>query len=128
MIEKGSMVIIKRLSGWIGLFLLLAFSAFPSPALARAHSADPWDWIIQHVCADASDRPVPADPYNGCPSGTHERRLKLGDPMPYLRHDQPGPGQPHGFQRHNSYPLVDRHFGGIVSANDSTSAIMSLPA
>ena len=63
-------MIIKRLSGWIGLFLLLAFSAFPSPALARAHATDPWDWIIQHVCADASDRPVPADPYDGCPPGT----------------------------------------------------------
>ena len=90
----------------------------PSAALAKAHSTDPWDWIIQHVCADASDRPVPADPYDGCPGGTHDRRLKLGDPMPYLRHDQPGPGHPHGFQRHDSYPLADRHFGGVVSATD----------
>ena len=88
------------------------------PAAARAHSTDPWDWILQHVCADASDRPVPADPYDGCPNGTHERPLKLGDPMPYLRHDQPAPGHPDGFQRHDSYPLVDRHFGGVVSASD----------
>ena len=90
----------------------------PSAALAKAHSADPWDWIIQHVCADASDRPVAADPYDGCPAGTHERRLKLGDPMPYLRHDQPRPDLPHGVQRHNSYPLADRRFGGLISAND----------
>jgi len=89
-----------------------------SAAPATAHSTDPWDWIIQHVCADASDRPVPADPYNGCPSGTHDRRLKLGDPMPYLRHDQPVPGHPDGLQRHDSYPLVDRHYGGVVSASD----------
>jgi len=98
--------------------LLLAPLLVIRPVHARAHSTDPWDWIIQHVCADVSDRPVPADPYDGCPSGTHERRLKLGDPMPYLRHDQPGPGHPHGFQRRDSYPLADRHFGGMISAND----------
>ena len=88
------------------------------PAAARSHSTDPWDWILQHVCADASDRPVPADPYDGCPNGTHERPLKLGDPMPYLRHDQPAAGHPDGFQRHDSYPLVHRHFGSVVSASD----------
>ena len=88
------------------------------PAHAGAHSTDPWDWIIQHVCADASEHPVPVDPYDGCPSGTHERRLKLGDPMPYLRHDQPAPKHPRGLQRHDSYPLADRHMGGIVSATD----------
>ena len=96
---------------------LCAFLAV-GPAVARGHSTDPWDWIIQHVCADASDRPVPADPYDGCPSGTNERRLKLGDPMPYLRHDQPGPGHPQGFLRRDSYPLADHHFGGVFSAND----------
>ena len=84
----------------------------------RAHSTDPWDWVVQHVCADTSDHPVPADPYAGCPNGTHERRLKLGDPMPYLRHDQPNPRHPQGVQRHDSYPLADRHFGGVVSADD----------
>lgn len=90
----------------------------PSAAESKPHSTDPWDWIIQHVCADSSDQPIPADPYGGCPAGTHERRLKLGDPMPYVRHDQPGPGRLDGFHRHDSYPLVDRHFGGVVSAND----------
>ena len=97
---------------------LLAPALMAWPGDGRTHSADPWDWVIQHVCADVSDHPVPADPYDGCPSGTQERRLKLGDPMPYLRHDQPNPGHPHGLQRHDSYPLVDRHFGGVVSAND----------
>ena len=38
--------------------------------------------------------------------------------MPYLRHDQPGPGHPQGFLRRDSYPLADHHFGGVFSAND----------
>jgi hypothetical protein len=86
----------------------------------RAHSTDPLDWMIQHVCADSADKPVPADPYDGCPDGTHERRLKIGDPMPYLRHDLPGRNgdHPHGYQRNDAYPLIDLHYGGVISAND----------
>ena len=76
---------------WIASLVLL-----PSAAPAKALSMDPWDWIIQHVCADASDRPNGTDPYDGCPAETHERRLKLGDPMPYLRHDQRPPAIPTG--------------------------------
>ena len=32
--------------------------------------------------------------------------------------NQPHPQHPHGMHRHDSYPLIDRHFGGVVSAND----------
>jgi hypothetical protein len=110
-------VSIRPFGGWVGLFMLMAWSGSASAA-PKAHSTDPWDWIIQHVCADGSDRPVPADPYDGYPSGTHERRLKLGDLMPYLRHDQPAPAHPDGVQRHDSYPRVDHHFGGVISATD----------
>ncbi len=38
--------------------------------------------------------------------------------MSYLRHDPPALGHPQGGQRHNSSPLADRHYGGIVSASD----------
>ena len=31
-------------------------------AYRRWHSTEPWEWITQHVCAHASDRPVPEDP------------------------------------------------------------------
>jgi hypothetical protein len=91
------------------------FAAEPSSAQT---STDPWDWIIQHVCADASNLPVPADPYYGCPAGTHNRRLIRGDPMPYSRHDQPWPGYPNGYQRHDAYILLDQRRGSLVSAND----------
>lgn len=109
------MRLVRRLSVFVA-FALVA--AEPSPA--RAHSADPMDWIIQHVCADASDKAVPVDPYGGCFRGTHERRLNINEPLPYYRHDESGQksGHPLGLQRHDAYPIVDRHYGGVVSAND----------
>ena len=88
------------------------------PAAARAHSTDPMDWIIQHVCADASDKPTPVDPYGGCPPGTRDRRLNINEPMPYYRYDKGDRGHPLGFQRHDAYPIIDRHYGAVVSAND----------
>jgi hypothetical protein len=113
---------VKRIAGGILVLCALAFpgSALAEPTAARTHSTDPMDWIIQHVCAGAGDEPVSADPYDGCPAGTHERRLKLGDPLPYYRHDQPGGknNHPFGYQRHDAYPLIDRHYGGVISAND----------
>jgi hypothetical protein len=105
-------------------FLLAAGSWLPAladsapPDAARVHSTDPMDWIIQHACADASNRVVAADPYYQCPAGTKERRLHVGDPLPYLRHDQPRPNRPHGVQRHDAYPIRDYRYGGTVSAND----------
>ncbi len=88
------------------------------PSAARAHSTDAMDWLIQHVCADKEDNLVSVDPYGGRPAGTHERRLALGEDLPYYGHDQPEPGHPLGLQRHDDHPLVDRHYGGIFSAND----------
>ena len=41
--------------------LLAVVLAEGGPAAAQT-STDPWDWIIQHVCADASDHPI-----GGCP-------------------------------------------------------------
>ena len=87
------------------------------PAAAQTSTA-PWDWIIQHICADASNRPVAVDPYGGCPAGTQDRRLGLQDSLPYWKHDQPTAKSPNGTQRHDLHPLRDRQFGGIISAND----------
>src|SRR5208337_669203 len=89
-------------------------------SVARAHSTDAMDWLIQHVCADASDKAAPVDPYGGCPAGTSERCLKINEALPYYRHDEPEQknGHPLGFQRHDAYPITDRRYGGVVSAND----------
>jgi hypothetical protein len=98
--------------------LLLFFAG--GSASARPHSVDPMDWLIQHICVDASNRPIAADPYGGCGAGSLERRLLLDDPIPYLRHDQPGKGgdHPNGFQRLDSHPILDVHSNTVVAAND----------
>jgi hypothetical protein len=98
----------------------VATAAACAPGFARPHSTDPMDWLIQHICADKADKPVPADPYDGCPAGTSERRLKLGEPLPYYRHDEPDEkhNRPLGLQRRDNYPLIDRHYGGVFAAND----------
>jgi hypothetical protein len=101
--------------------LVLALLLFASSsASARPHSVDPMDWLVQHICADSANRPIAVDPYDGCGAGSLERRLRLGDPMPYLRHDQPGKDSdhPNGFQRLDSHPIIDVHTRTIVAAND----------
>jgi hypothetical protein len=73
----------------------------------KALAMDAEDWVIQKVCVDASGNVVPADPYF-CPKGDTLRPLAVGERMPYYRHDQPSqPGNPNGFQRHDSYPILD---------------------
>ena len=117
---QSTLINLRKTSLSFGLGCACVFALGIPFVQARQHSRDPWDWIIQHVCADNADKPVPADPYDGCPANTHERRLKVGDPMPYFRHDQPGKNgdHPQGYQRHDAYPLMDVHYGGMVSAND----------
>lgn len=62
------------------------------------------DLLIQDVCVAADGRLLPDDPYDGCPGGAVQRNLELGEPLPYHRHDQPGPGAPQGYQRHDAFP------------------------
>ena len=42
----------------------------------------------------------------------------INEQPPYYRHDEPDRSHPLGFQRHDAYPIVDRRYGGVVSAND----------
>jgi hypothetical protein len=99
--------------------VLLFFFATGSVS-SRPHSVDPMDWLIEHICADSADRPIAVDPYDGCGSGSTERRLRLDDPMAYLRHDQPGKegNHPNGFQRLDSHPIIDAYSKTIIVAND----------
>ena len=75
------------------------------PDLATAASSLV-DYLIQDVCAGADDVALPVDPYDGCPAGAQRRDLKLGEALPYHRHDQPDGNNPLGFQRHDSFPLA----------------------
>ena len=82
--ERGQMEFIVRNSLFL-ITLVVVTGATCTGGLARPHSTDPMDWIIQHVCADRADKPVPADPYYGCPAGTSESRLKLGRAIAVLQ-------------------------------------------
>ncbi|MDB4928360.1 MAG: hypothetical protein JWM10_844 [Myxococcaceae bacterium] len=62
------------------------------------------DWLIQDVCARPDGTLLADDPWDGCPSGSVRRDLAVGDALPYHRHDQPAPGAPQGYQRHDSFP------------------------
>lgn len=62
------------------------------------------DLLIQDVCATADGKLLANDPYDPCPAGSTRRDLRVGEALPYHRHDQPGPGAPQGYQRHDSFP------------------------
>ncbi len=67
-----------------------------------------YDWITKDVCTDASNQLAAADPYDGCPAGTTQRDIQIGEALPYLNHDQPYTGHPDGYQRHDAYPVLDK--------------------
>ena len=92
-------LLLPALSLWIGPSSNSAISATLPPE---------YDWLLKNVCADASNRPVAADPYYGCPAGTTERDIQIGEPPPYVNHDQPQAGHPDGYQRRDSYPVLDK--------------------
>jgi hypothetical protein len=65
------------------------------------------DYLIQDVCVTAEGALLSDDPWDGCPAGAVARDLRVGEALPYHRHDQPGPGAPLGYQRKDSYPRPD---------------------
>ena len=50
------------------------------------------DYLIQDVCVATDGSLLADDPWDGCPAGAVARDLRVGEPLPYHRHDQPGPG------------------------------------
>ena len=73
-----------------------------------------YDWITKDVCADASNQLATADPYDGCPAGTTQRDIQIGEALPYLNHDQPYTGHPDGYQRHDAYPVLDKSGNPLI--------------
>ena len=69
-----------------------------SPDASTSPGGGLW-YLSQSVCADSSDVAQPADP-ESCPAGTAARPLKLGEKLPYFKHDQIQQ------QRHDAYPIV----------------------
>lgn len=98
--------------GWSsGLTACLAALALAVPA--RGHAVEAFDYLLQKVCVDGSDQALAVDPYNP-PEGSRLRALRVGEALPYFKHDQRGGTE--GQQRHDSYPVVLRS-GERVSLN-----------
>lgn len=77
-------------------------SAYANSSQAQlANSGVVTDWVVKDICANASNQPVPADPYYTCPAGTKRRKIQPGDPLPYYNFDQGGT------QGAEAYPLLD---------------------
>jgi hypothetical protein len=93
---------------WLVLPALFLSIAYPLKTAASATLPPEYDWLLKNVCADASNTLAAVDPYGGCPPGTTERDIQVGERLPYLNHDQPQPGRPDGFQRRDNYPLLDK--------------------
>lgn len=68
-------------------------------------------YLVEEVCLSHAGRALPIDPYS-CPYGDTLRPVEIGEPLPYHKHDQPGPDYPDGYQQHDSYPARD--LGGDV--------------
>lgn len=71
------------------------------------------DYLIQKVCVDAGGTVLIADPWQP-PAGATLRNLAIGEKLPYFKHDQPMPGLPSGYQRHDSYPALDAAGNEII--------------
>ena len=101
---------------------VLASMSLAAPTLAATDPPPSFQafvlgWTVQSVCVDAAGRVIPgASPISpACPA---MRSLRLGEPLPYHKHDWPsvrGPGapDPRGQQRSDSFPA--RLAGQIVA-------------
>ena len=105
--------------------LAAALLIFPLPGRAQpvdqsALVATPvllHDLMIQNVCVDRGGKVLvgrsPLDGEVACPT---QRDLRLGEPLPYHKHDHPnaGGGPPQGYQRHDSVPIETAGLGTVV--------------
>jgi hypothetical protein len=77
------------------------------------------DFMIQNVCIDGSGAVLEGvSPIDGDRRCVTQRDLKLGEKLPYHKHDHPAAtgehGPLHGYQRHDSFPVETAQFGVVV--------------
>lgn len=104
------------------LFAVALLLAAPAAAGERPLSGDAAtlaDLMIQDVCLDGAGHVVVgASPVDGNPACAATRDLRPGEPLPYHKHDHPGPADraaaPLGYQRHDSVPVDTAGFGRVV--------------
>jgi hypothetical protein len=92
-------------------------SGASEPAVADAATLR--DFMIQNVCVDAAGSALPGrSPAGGEAACSAQRDLRLGEALPYHKHDHPSPDQrrdaPRGYQRHDSFPVGTAGLGTVV--------------
>ena len=100
----------------------------PGAGLAEETPGDgPWvgspeivrDFMIQNVCVDASGKVFDGiSPIDGDRRCVAQRDLKAGENLAYHKHDHPASrdqiAAPHGYQRHDSFPVETAAFGVVI--------------
>jgi len=77
------------------------------------------DFMIQNVCITKSGALLEGtSPLDGDPRCLTQRDLRLGENLPYHKHDHPAAahadGLPRGYQRHDSFPVATAQFGVVI--------------
>ena len=68
--------------------VLLVYLPTAAAAGLSLGDIDTLDYLVQDVCASASPSAPFADPGVGCPAGSTRRDLRVGESLPYHKHDR----------------------------------------
>ena len=110
----------------ISLALLLAVL----PLMGGAHAQDApsgwreaWGYLVENICVDARDRPLPGvSPLDAPAACPQQRKLAVGERLPYHKRDWPGvadrAGRPEGYQQSDSYPVLTSLGEAVVQTYD----------
>src|SRR6266566_756932 len=87
--------------------------------IVTASEATLRDFLIQNVCLDPGGAVLAGiSPIDGDRRCAAERDLRLGERLPYHKHDHPSPSDraaaPAGYQRHDSFPVETAAIGTVV--------------
>ncbi len=89
-----------------------------------------WDFLVQAVCTDGNDRPLPGtSPLDGPAACPRQRKLGFGEPLPYYKRDWPGVDDreqnPGGYQQSDSVPVQTSLGPAVVQTYDFGDASRS---
>ncbi len=114
------------ISGFIAIVLAVGAFALPSPSRAQAVPPvwrEAWGFLVEDVCTDGSDHPLPgASPLDGGGACSRQRKLRVGERLPYHKQDWPGDADrdthPEGYQRSDSFPVPSTLGPAVVQDYD----------
>ena len=104
--------------------IVLIFAAWVSESAAHSQNAAPpgwalvYDFLVQDVCLDHSGRVIPAvTPADGAEKCPAHRNLRIGENLPYHKHDWPAaddPRHPDGYSQNDMFPIHLPELGTAV--------------